>query len=239
LLGDRPVTGRASFEYWTSGERFYVRARAARDLGLSGDIEASFDGYESRLLLAGDGLLIREDGSVLPVHSPIPSPIQLPLYFLGAASASCPTCIGALDKLADQDTWESALERGRGHAGRILLSGPNTWRSGRTYYSVSVNPDGVPNRIEWRAERENLLVLVEMRAFRSFAGLGAFPAELTMTAFNESGEPEAKIVYHVQELRTNAGSEHLEYRVPEDRADMIWENQERRFSKHFDASDAD
>lgn len=234
LLEDGRPVGRGTFEFWAAGERFYVRAQADRHLGLGHDIEASFDGNEARLLLIENSLLIRNTGSPTAVNLPFPSPLQVPFFFLNAAE--CPTCIGALKEVVDPTTWSSVFDGVKTKAGGLWVRGPMMEGTGATYFSIWIGDHGVANRIEWKTVEDDLLATAEMRNFRDVTGLGAFPTNLTLTAFDDFGQPMARIFYRIDEIRANTGSHDLGFRVSEDRAEMVWENQERRFSKHFDAA---
>lgn len=228
LLEDEMTVGRGTFEYWASDDKFYVRARADRRLGLSHNIEASFDGYEFRLLLLDDSMLVRDTGPHSPVILPFPSPLQVPFYFMSAEE--CPTCLGSLDSVAHSMSWAKEAYA------KLLLRGATTPMKGATHFSVSTNSEGSPTRIEWRNDEETqLLAVAEMTNFREVPEIGPFPMDFALTSFDDAGMPSARIVYQINEMRTNEGANHSEFRVPEERAETVWESQERRFSKHFDA----
>ncbi|HXT49736.1 MAG TPA: hypothetical protein VN811_01765 [Thermoanaerobaculia bacterium] len=236
---DTGKTGRGHVSFAAEADgRYRVRVNTDAHLELAPDLETSFDGTDTHLLLTQEKILsIHRNQEVDAAATAIPNPLFLPLLFLSPESDACPACALTLREAAAADlTQRLAGARGswtKSGVAQLVLTGRRL--QGRdTYFTVQVDATGRLRRIEERLSSGNLTQQVVVETYRTVAGVAEqFPFHVTVTGY-ERGEETGSVAYHVQQLTANdAVRETPDFVLDKGQADVVWDATLGRYLKHF------
>jgi len=236
---DSAKTGRGHVYFAAEGDgRYRLRVTTDAHLELAPDLETSFDGADTQLLLLQEKILsLHRHQEVDAAATAIPNPFFLPLVFLSPESDACPACSLTLREAVAADLTErlagARAVRTKSGGAQLFLTGRRL-RGRDSYFVVDLDASGRLTRIEERLPSGNRVLVASLETYRAVPGVaGEFPFHLTVTGY-EHGQEIGSVGYHVQLLAANQGvSEAPDYVLDKSRADVVWDATQGRYLKHF------
>ena len=221
-MGDdgKSRTGTGSYEYWEQGERYRVSVSLPEILELSRVSDIAFDGFRRQMLLADSRILTvsRHDSRQVPVA--LPNPLLLPLSFLAPPAEACNRCEL---RLADfRAAWQDKEPGGtakRGGVGQLRAARKISWKGEEISAITLADPDG---KAWGRTGFSDHKVLASWS--------GRFPMTQRLELFSDGSlTPGLVVVYRIESLELNLPLGDTTFSIPTDRADKIWNDDDRVF----------
>jgi hypothetical protein len=222
-MGDdgAPRSGVGAYEYWEQGIRYRVSVSLPETLELSRVTDLAFDGSRRQMLLADSRILTvsRLDSRQVPVA--LANPLFLPLSFLAPAPESCGRCELRLAdfRAARRDPETGGVAKKGGVAWLQAAARQVSWQGEEIAAIALDGPSGQP----W-----GRVLFSDYRALESWSG--RFPMMQRLELFSEEAtSPELVVVYRIERLDFNLPLADSIFSIPTDRADKIWNDDDRVF----------
>jgi len=245
VYGKEFRAGTGTFEYWVEDERYRVRSRTDRQLGLKADFDVAYDGARFYLLDRSQGLLSYREKDEPRSMTSLPNPLFLPVDYLSGDDDDCPLCALRLsDFKAESLRWSSraaALEvrsHGRDHAtGETaseveMLGGRVNNRPFKLRVRMSEQGDGSarPTQIDRVGTDGRVMASITFRDFAA-SQLGPFPRLIVVKAFGDDGNLALQAEFTVKTLEVNAPLDRSLFTISFDEAEAVWDSDGKRFVK--------
>jgi hypothetical protein len=250
LHGKELRAGNGAYEFWAQGDRYRVRSRTDKQLGLKTDFDVAYDGARFYMLDHSLGVLSYRRKDEPRSVTALPNPLFLPVDFLSGDDDDCPLCALRLPDLKAEDPrWGSrsaalaVRSRGRDAATGAAVTEvemPGGRFKGRPFkmrVRMTEQGDGgaLPTQIDRVADDGKLMVSITLGDFAA-SGLGQFPRSIVVKAYGDDGNIALQAELTVKVLEVNAPIEPGVFAISFDEAEAVWDSDGKKFVKEKTAA---
>ncbi|HLL69890.1 MAG TPA: hypothetical protein VK363_00570 [Pyrinomonadaceae bacterium] len=250
LYGSDFRTGSGTFEYWAEGERYKIKSRTDKHLGLKSDSDAAYDGKRYYFLDPKLKVLSYQQKDVPKTFAALPNPLFLPVDYLSDEDDDCVLCAPRLSDFKTENVRVSNRIKSL-----LVKSEQRDQNTGELVRDIEM-PGGKTNNqaihlalrmLEVNEERVRPLHIkritpdgkvISSLSFADFTrnALGDFPRAITVRAFDEKGDLALLAEFIVRTLEVNEPLASNTFTISFDEAESVWDSDGRTFVKEKGAA---
>jgi hypothetical protein len=245
IYGNDFRTGSGTYEYWAEGDRYRIKSRTDKHLGLKTDFDVAYDGKRYYLLDIRLNVLSYQQKDVSRTFTSLPNPLFLPVDFLSHDDDDCALCTLRLIDFKTEDARSSQRvkslvkksERRDDSTGGIIsdleMSGG---KSDKRAFRLSVRTleatEGQVRPLQINRVGDNEKVLTSL-SFANFTPsvLGDFPRNISIKAFDDEGNLAVQAEFIVKTLELNEPIEPGIFTIGFGEAEAVWDSDGKIFVK--------
>lgn len=250
LYGNDFRTGSGTYEYWAEGDRYKIKSRTDKHLGLKSDSDAAYDGKRYYFFDARQRVLSYQQKDVPQTFAAIPNPLFLPVDYLSDDDDECLLCAPRLSDFKPDNARASnrikslsvKSERRDDITGEVVrdIEMPggkiNNQAVNVAVRMLEVNEERLrPLHIKRVAPDGKVISSLSFADFTRNA-LGDFPRTITVKAFDEKGELALQAEFTVRTIEVNQPIANNTFAISFDEAEVVWDSDGKTFVKERTAA---
>lgn len=245
LYGTDFRTGSGTYEYWAEGDRYKIKSRTDKHLGLKSDSDAAYDGKRYYFFDPKLKLLSYQQKDIPKTFAALPNPLFLPVDYLSDNDDDCLLCAPRLSDFKTENVRVSSRlkslsvksERRDDNTGELVrdIEMPGGKTGGQAIHlalrMLEVNEERVrPLHIKRVMPDGKLISSLSFADFTQNA-LGDFPRTITVRAFDEKGELALQAEFIVRTIEVNEPMANNVFAISFDEAETVWDSDGKTFVK--------
>jgi hypothetical protein len=249
LYGGDFRAGSGTYEYWAEGDRYRVKSRTDKHLGLKTDFDVAYDGKRFYLFDPKLKVLSFQHQDAPRMTVALPNPFFLPVDYLSNDDDECVLCALRLSDFKTENARSSnrvksltvKSERRDGNAGGLVreLEMPGGKTNNQAFRlavrTLEVSSGRMrPLQINRIAADGKVLGSVSFAEFTPTA-LGDFPRSISIKAFDDKGDLALQAEFKIKALEVNEAIGSNIFTINFDEAETVWDSDGRKFVKEKNA----
>ncbi|MCA1564319.1 MAG: hypothetical protein LC803_01420 [Acidobacteria bacterium] len=237
--------GSGTYEYWAEGDRYRIKSRTDKHLGLKTDFDVAYDGKRYYLLDARLKVLSYQQKDVTRTFTALPNPLFLPVDYLSNDDDDCALCALRLPDFKIKDARSSERvkslavksERRDDATGGIVSEvempgGKTNKRAFRLILRTLEANEGHVRPLQINRVGTNDKILNSL-SFANFTPtvLGVFPRTMSIKAFDDEGNLAVQAEFIVRTLELNEPIENSIFTIGFGEAEAVWDSDGKIFVK--------
>jgi len=238
--------GVGTYEYWAEGDRYRVKSRTDKHLGLKTDFDVAYNGKRFYLLDHRQKVLSYRQNDAPRTTVALPNPLFLPVDYLSNDDDECALCALRLSDFKTENARSSNRvksltvkdERRDDGAGGIVreLEMPGG-KTNRQPFHLSVRALELSDsqtrvlQINRVAANGKALSSLSFADFTPGALLGEFPRSISVKAFDDDGNLALQAEFTIKVLEVNGTIENNVFTIGFDEAETVRDSDGKKFMK--------
>lgn len=249
MYGSDFRTGSGTYEYWAEGDRYRIKSRTDKHLGLKSDSDAAYDGKRYYFLDSRLKILSYQQKDVPKTFAALPNPLFLPVDYLSNNDDECVLCASRLSdfktenvRVSNRIKSLSVKSERRDDTGELVrdIEMPGGKAENQDFHlalrMLEVDEERVrPLHIKRLTPSGRMLSSLSFTDFTHNA-LGDFPRAITVRAFDEQGGLALQAEFIVRTLEVNEPIADNTFSISFDEAETVWDSDRKTFVKEKTAS---
>ncbi|HEV2800089.1 MAG TPA: hypothetical protein VGW12_06320 [Pyrinomonadaceae bacterium] len=245
IYGNDFRAGGGTYEFWAENDRYRIRSRTDKHIGLKTDFDVAYDGKRFYLLDPKQKVLSYQQKDVPRNTVALPNPLFLPVDYLSNNDDDCILCALRLSDFKTENARSSnrvksltvKSERRDSRLGGVVreLEMPGG-KTNKQAFRLAVRTletsedQARPLQIDRIALDGKALGSISFSDFMPSA-LGDFPRNISIKAFDDNGALALQAEFTIKTLEINEAVGGNIFTINFDEADTVWDSDEKRFVK--------
>lgn len=238
-------TGSGTYEYWAEGDRYRIKSRTDKHLGLKSDSDAAYDGKRYYFLDTRLKVLSYQQKDVPRTFTALPNPLFLPIDYLSNDDDDCALCALRLTDFKTEDARSSHRVKSLakkseqrddttgGIVSELEMPGGKTERRAfrLSVRTLEANEGHVrPLQINRVGANDKVLSSLSFTNFTPSV-LGDFPRTMSVKVFDHEGNLAMQAEFIVRTLELNEPIENSIFTIGFDEAEAVLDSDGKIFVK--------